>query len=242
MKSNKVLKIILAVSAAVFTVSILVFLLVPVLEDGLLVEVAVKNQPVVTQTPVVKEPESVLVTAIYQMEENSKEIEAVYIEVFRVENGRVYYMEVPVDTQLTLSAALYKSLQTYSPELPQYLKVSNMAEGFSKEYGLTACNRMLSELLGVSITHYVRAEKKTLETWLTVIGEDKTSKDFCDSYTAWMESSSGDLTAVERWVYFESYLTVTEVVTETAPGSQGSKAYTVSAKQSRERLESEMYD
>ena len=242
MKGIRILKRILAVSVAALVIGVMIVLLVPMLEERLKVDVTFQEQPDATELPKPSEPEERLVTAVYLMEKDSRVIEEVYIEVFPVESNRIYYMKVPGDTRFTLSEGLYESLRTYASELPQQIIVSDMAEWFTDNYAMTACNRMLSELLGASVTHYVGTNEKSWESWLQSLKEEKNPQSFSDSFTDWMTASKGDLTTVERWVYFESYLQITKVAEETAPGTQSTKGYTVSTKQSGELLNQEMQE
>ncbi len=228
---------ILAALGGALTVVLAMMALIPFLNRILAVEVTAVEPPVITSAPLPEKPEEVPVTVYYVMEENEKKISAVYIEVFPIGDTMVYYMELPVDTRLNLSEELYKSLQTYAPELPQYLKLSNMAEGFSREYSLTGCNRILSEVLGITFTDYVRVDAETIEQWFAVLPGEKKTADFFEYYTDWLDASDSSRTIEERWMYFESFVQVTDMVEETAPGSREKDGYLISGKRSGERLE-----
>lgn len=229
-------KTMLIITGGISLVLLIITILVPVLNEIVKIEVVQTPVTVTAQTTQPEKPEDVLVTVYYEMEEDSKKISAIYIEVFHTGSQSVSYMQVPVDTRITLSEELYKSLQTYAPELPQYLKLSNMAESFSKEYGLTGCNRILSEVLGVSLNHYVRTEAGTLENWWKALKKDKTTSVFFEKYTDWIEETSSDLSTEARWIYFESWKKVGELTVEQAPGTREKDGYLLSGKRSRERL------
>ena len=237
MKRNSSAKIILALLTGILIVLLAILTVLPTLNELLAVEVATTEQPLVTKAPAPEKPEEVPVTVYYVMEENAKKLSAIYIEVFPVGGTAVYYMEIPVDTKVNLSEALYKSLQTYAPELPQYLKLSNMAEAFSKEYALTGCNRILSEALGLSLQEYVCADSAAMTAWMDLQTAEKTANVFFADYTKWLEQSSSSRTIEERWMYYESRRQVTDCVKEVAPGSQEKDGYLISGKRSKERLE-----
>ena len=237
MEQKTSLKIILLVLLAVSAVALTMLAVVPALNRVFAVEVVKQETFEPTNAPVPDKPEALLVTALYGMEDNSKKIEAIYIEVFLTGNETVTWFEVPVDTKVNLSEDLYKSLQTYAPELPQYLKLSNMAEGFSKEYGLTGCNRILSEILGVTVNEYLRADKKSLMQWSNVLSEEKSATGFFADYTEWIASSDASLSLEERWMYYESLSRVSELAVELAPGSREKDGYLISGKRSKERLQ-----
>ncbi len=237
LKQKSPVKIVLVGVGCILTVVLAILALFPFLTERFAVEVTKNEVPTVTEAPLPDAPKEVPVTVYYVMEDASKKISAIYIEVFPVGGNVVYYMEVPVDTKVNLSEELYKSLQTYAPELPQYLKLSNMAEGFSMEYSLNGCNRILSEVLGVSLTEYIRTDAESLEEWWLLQTDGVTSVQFFEGYTKWLEQSSSSRTTEERWMYYESLRKATELVHEKAPGSQEKDGYLISGKRSKERLE-----
>ena len=224
-----------------FTIFIVMVALIPFLNDLLKVEVQEMKAPIITSIPKKIESEEQLFTVLYQQEADSKEITEIYIEVFHPNRETIYYMEVPVQTKIMLSNELYKSLQTYSPDLPQYLKLSKMAEGFSKEYMFTGCNRILSELLGISLTHYVSGDEKALQHWMKSVEEETTSREFFERYTRWLEQSVSDLSSKERWMYYESYQKIKKLEKEMAIGTQEIEAFSISSKQCKELLENWSY-
>lgn len=237
MEQKTSLKTILITLGTLFFLFLIIITLVPALNDLFAVEVTQENgAPAVTQAPIPGKPEEVTVTAHYQMEDDSKKISKIYIEVYHTGAEGVVYLEIPADTKVNLSEELYKSLQTYAPELPQYLKLSNMAESFSMSYALTGCNRILSELLGVSVTDYVRAGATAIDAWFSTQQEKPEERNFFDEYTKWMENSSSNKTLEERWIYYESRKNIRTVQIELAPGSREKDGYVLSGKRTGERL------
>ena len=237
MKKKSSALIILIILGCFLTVVLAVLAFVPFLNEVFSVQVAESEVPKVTVAPIPEKPEEVPVTVYYIMEEESKKISEIYIEVFHTENSSVFYMEVPSDTRVNLSEDLYKSLQSYAPELPRYFKLSNMAESFSEEYGLTGCNRILSEVLGMSLTEYVRTDAATMAWWLALQKEESSGNNFFTAYTEWLAKSLASRSEKERWMYYESRQKVSEVVTEIAPGTEDKDGYLISGKRSKERLE-----
>lgn len=232
-------KILIAAACCIVTVVLVMLAVVPFLNGIFEVKVNIEEYPVATET-IVEPPEEVPVTVYYIMEEESKKISGIYVEVFPTAGNTVYYLEVPADTRVTLSEDLYKSLQAYAPELPQYLKLSNMAENFSEEYSMTGCNRILSEALDVSLTEYVRTEKEFFDSWLELQTLSGKGASFFDGYANWVENSSSGRSREERWNYYESRRLVSEVVVETAPGNREKDGYTVSEKRSGEWIRERM--
>lgn len=218
-------------------VTLVVFTVLPFFHKRLKVKVEEPGITETTQVPLPEKPQKVLVTALYEMEEGSKKISAIYIEIYHVGSSTVSYFEVPADTKVNLSESLYKSLQTYAPELPQYLKLSNMAESFSEAYGLTGCNRILSEVLGISLTEYARADAVTLAEWMELPTKEKNAEAFFTAYTEWVSEAVSSLTAEELWTYYENRQKLKYMTMEEAPGSREKDGYLISGKRSKERLE-----
>ena len=219
------------------TILLTMLAFVPFLNELVAVEVAKPQYPAVKQEALPDSPEQVPVTVYYIMEDSAKKISKLYIEVFPVGSETIFYMELPTDSKVNLSEGLYKSLQTYGPELPQHVKLCNMPESFSAEYRFTACNRILSELLGMTFTEYVRADLTSFNNWQELLNGEKTSSGYFKEYAAWISESSSSRTVQERWMYYESIGKVTNVVTETAPGSREKDGYIISSKRSGECLE-----
>ena len=236
MEHKNSLKTIIITLGTLFVLLFSVIVLVPSLNDLFAVEIKTAEEPGLIQPLQPGKPEAVTLTAHYQMEEGSKKIAGIYIEVYHVGSEAVVYLEIPADTKVNLSEELYKSLQTYAPELPQYLKLSNVAESFSESYALTGCNRILSELLGVSVTDYVRTGKDTMETWLAAQQEVLEERNFFKIYTKWLENSSSNKMLEERWIYYESRQKVQKVQIELAPGEREKDGYVLSGKRTGERL------
>lgn len=237
MGQNNSIKIILGSIGASFLVLLVMLAALPTLNKLLAVEVAAAPEPPVSQTILPGKPKNVTVTVHYQMEKESKKISGIYVEVYHVGSNKVSYLEIPADTKVNLSEELYKNLQTYAPELPQYFKLSTVAESFSENYALTGCNRILSELLGVSVTDYVRADKETMDGWLLAQQEELTDRKFFSAYGKWVGNSVSNCTLEERWMYYESRKTVEKVQVELAPGNREKDGYVLSGKRSGERLQ-----
>ena len=240
MKHKSSVLAVLTAIGCLLTVILTMLAFVPFLNEVLAVEVAEQQEPVITAAPEPERPGKTPVTVYYIMEENSKKISEVYIEVFLTGQETVSYLKIPVDTKVNLSEELYKSLQTYAPELPQHFKVSNMAECFSTEYGLTGCNRILSEVLGMSFTEYVRTDAVSFRDWLELQEEENSLTVFFEGYAKWLENSVSSYTQKERWTYYESRQNIRQILVEEAPGSREKDGYLISSKRSKERLEEMM--
>lgn len=237
MKKKSVLRIIFLVLGGITVVFLMMAALLPLLEQLLNVEVKTVQSPMLPITSTPPKTEDVLLTAVYVREEEEKDIAGIFIEVLCPDSEAIFYVEIPVDAKVTLSEELYKSLQAYSPELPQYLKLQKMAEGFSEEYVYTGCNRILSEVLGVTISHYLCTTEEGLEQWQEILQSERVPTDFFESYTWWLASTGSDRSEQERWIWYESFYKRKEIVQETIPGTTQKDAFEISKKQAKERLE-----
>ena len=119
----------------------------------------------------------------------------------------------------------------------QFFKLANMAESFSEEYSLIGGNRILSEVVGISFTEYVRADETAMVQWLALLNGETTNAGFFNAYAMWLDKSSSSRTDEERWSYYESFHKVKHAVVEEAPGSRDKDGYLLSGKRSKERLE-----
>ncbi len=216
MKKKQTIRSLLLVAGGILTVILMMAAMIPLLNYILKVEVAVPGNPENVPVPTPVPAEELLVTAFYVQEEDSKDISFIRVETFRPGTDTVYCIDVPTDTKVTLSNELYKSLQTYCPELPQYFKLEKMAEGFSKEYSYTGCNRILSEVLGISVTHYICGEKETMDDWELMCTGEKVPGAFFEKYRDFLAATVSDMPEEERWIYFESYQKVTSYIIENA--------------------------
>ena len=237
MKRKSVIKTMLPILGGILTILLVMLAVLPFLNRLFDVKVTVGSNALITVAPVPDKPENVPVTVYYIMEENSKKASEIYIEVLHSATGTVSYMQIPVDTKVDLSEELYKSLQTYGPELPQHFKLANVAESFSTEYGLTAGNRVLSEVLGVSMTEYVRTTAENFQEWLELLKKEKTASDLFEAYSLWLEKTTSSRSVEERWSYYESWRQVTNAVSEIASGSREMDGFKISSKRTKERLD-----
>ena len=237
MKQKTSAKIILLILGGILTILLVILVTLPALDRLVAVKVTTPAITEITQVPAPDKPEEVPVTVFYVMEKESKKISSIYIEIFPVGEDTVTYLELPADTKVHLSDELYKSLQSYAPELPQYLKMAAMAESFSTEYGMTGCNRIVSEVLGYSLTEYVRCDAESWEEFRTLPGRELSEQAYFDAYASWIESTSSGRTEKERWIYYESRKKIENVIVEKAPGTQEKDGYLLSGKRSKERLE-----
>ncbi len=237
MKKRQWFRVLLPVAGGILTVVLTMAALLPFLNYILKVEITVPDAVQATATPTPAIAEELLVTAVYGLEEGTKNIKSITVEIFCPGTDTVYCLDIPANTKVTLSNELYKSLQTYWPEIPQYLKLERMADGFSEGYVWTGCNRILSELLGFSVSHYICGEKEMIASWELVCVGKKVQNTFLEEYREFLSSTASDMTKEERWIYYESYQKVASRIVESAAGETEKDGFLLSGKQVKKQLE-----
>ncbi|MGN0506317.1 MAG: hypothetical protein ACI4FZ_07130 [Lachnospiraceae bacterium] len=186
-----------------------------------------------------KEPETVRVQMYCAMNENQTEFTALYVEILNIHAGSVFYFEVPVYTKVTLPQELYRELQVYAPGLPQYLKLSRLPDSFSEEYRMQATLRVLTEVLGISVTHFSCAKEDVLKEWKNaVLAKEKNASDFFECYRSFVTESESDETKEERFVYYDAYRTLRAEWKGKVPGLDGISEFEVQKPLTKELLES----
>lgn len=110
----------------------------------------VKKQTIITEASI----DEVSKHLIYCVNEDTGDIEKLILEIYDCERLMLYYITIPIKTQLTLSDALHKELVLVKPSIPGYLKLSAITgylpEETVYEYGVL----MIEELLDIEISYY----------------------------------------------------------------------------------------
>lgn len=134
---------------------------------------------------------------IYSVEEDTRQVKAVVLELFDKETGNLDYVTIPNKTQISLSATKYQEYMEVSSQIPQIVTLRDINEYFSGdvayEYGIL----LLQEELDVEIGYFTamdseefnkRFEKKDgaylpREEYLDTVGQNKDEdamKDFIE--------------------------------------------------------------
>lgn len=197
-------------------------------------EVTRQDKPPVAEETV-EQPETAKFQIFYIMEEETAEVVSVYAELLNAAADSVFYFEIPVYTKVTLPKELYQQLKAHSPELPQYMKLSNMAENFSDGYRIKGCQSILSEVLGMEAVHWMVLSEEEWRAWKdAVFAEPKTDKEFFLQYAALLAGTESDGSEREGWMYYESYLDAAAKWEGTVPGIEGVGTFEVQKVRTRE--------
>lgn len=101
---------------------------------------------------------------IYCVDDETGDIEKLVLEIFNCEKERLYYITIPIKTQLTLSDSLYRELALVKPSIPGFLKFSAITGYFPKETAYEYGVLMIEELLNMNISYYTLVPKSIYET------------------------------------------------------------------------------
>lgn len=109
---------------------------------------------------------------IYSVDEDTKEITHLVLEIFNTYTYNLDYITIPSDTQVTLSNELYERLGAVNEEVPQIISMQELGRYFPAatmyDYGII----ILEDLLGIDISYYTVLEQEVYNTVFT--SEDRT--------------------------------------------------------------------
>lgn len=131
-------------------------------EDARVMETipSVKRKTTITEAKI----DDVSKQLIYCVDEETGDITKLLLEIFDCENTRLYYITIPIKTQLTLSDSLHSELVLIKPSIPGFLKLSAITGYLPKEnvydYGVL----MIEELLDIQISYYTAVPKSIYDT------------------------------------------------------------------------------
>jgi hypothetical protein len=91
---------------------------------------------------------------IYSVDDETGAIEKLLLEIFDCEEQMLYYITIPIKTQLTLSNSLHRELVLVKPSIPQFLKFSAITGYFPKETAYEYGVLMIEDLLNIQISYY----------------------------------------------------------------------------------------
>lgn len=101
---------------------------------------------------------------IYSVDDETGDINKLILEIFNSEKYKLYYITIPVKTQLTLSDSLHKELILTTPSIPQFLKLSAITGYFPKEMAYEYGILMIEDLLNIQISYYTVVPQSIYDT------------------------------------------------------------------------------
>lgn len=186
-----------------------------------------------------KLPEAVHLQVIYVMDQDNRNFSELILEILNLNADKVFYLNVPVNSKVTLSQELYQELLVHSPGLPQYMKLSKIPEEFSEEYRMEGCTKILQEMLGVAITNWICTDEATVELWKNAIfqPEKKDAETFWNYYEKWISGTKSNQSSNARRMYYESFLKVTASTEGTVPRTESVGEFTIQKVHTQGKIE-----
>lgn len=186
---------------------------------------------------------------IYSWDEEEGEIHSMVLEIFHCGEGKLYYITIPVSSQVNLSDALYRKLALVNPVVPQVMKLSTLSSYFSKntlyDYGVL----VVEELLELKLSYYtVIPRDKYEEMFISKMPEQDgkgypkqvftrdykkfigtlTSEELIEGYIdALYDIATSNLALVDKRKYIENYgkLKLDDVTFELLKGENRNSGY-----------------
>ncbi len=91
---------------------------------------------------------------IFSYDKENNEIDAVILEIMDCKNDKLFYLTLPVKTQLTMNPALYQKMALGNPEMPQMLKLSALTEYMDFKKSALDSVKILAGVLDTNINYY----------------------------------------------------------------------------------------
>jgi hypothetical protein len=132
------------------------------MEDSNAIEIIppVKEKPTITDPSI----DEVSKHLIYCVDEETGEIKKLVLEILDCNNRMLYYITIPIKSQLTLSDSLYQDLILVKPSIPQYFKLSAITgylpDDEVYEYGVL----ILEDFLNIQISYYTVVPQSIYDT------------------------------------------------------------------------------
>lgn len=142
---------------------------------------------------------------IYVMKDDK--ISAVYLEVLNSPRKKVSFVEIPRSAKISISDELFHDLQSYSPTLPQFVKVSKLEGHFSSNYRFDGMTRIFSDTLGQDIDCWIACEEELFDMWCRkgYMAEEFHAEDFFNIFNSMTDTKLCSIETAESRIYYETY-------------------------------------
>lgn len=91
---------------------------------------------------------------LYVLDETSKEIESLYLEVRNKKQNTLHFIQIPANSRLSLSTELYQQLSAGNPSVPQLIQLSQLYHYYNSKQAFSAGVTILSKMLNQDISDY----------------------------------------------------------------------------------------
>lgn len=190
---------------------------------------------------------------IYSIDEETGDIDKLLLEIFNCEEQSLYYITIPIKTQLNLSDSLHKELVLEMPSMPQFLKLSAITGYFPKELAYEYGVLMIEDLLDIQISYYSVVPQNIYETVFVTETTDQQGPEqslpreiFSDQFLDYLQTIEtetqlrdyikklydeiiSNLPYKDKLNYMESYLNITRenIIFEMISGVDSNSAFTI---------------
>lgn len=197
---------------------------------------------------------------IYCVDEESGDIKRLILEIFDCENVKLYYITIPIKTQLSLSASLHKELILIKPSIPEFLKLSAITGYLPKEYVYDYGVLMIEDLLDIQISYYTVVPESVYNSvfesrqdsengypkevfsdgFLEHLGTINTETELRNYIKDLYRHISSNLSYNDKLNYIESYLNTPgeNISFELIAGEDSNSAYTINKAEAARQLRS----
>lgn len=199
---------------------------------------------------------------IYCVDEEGKDIKRLILEIFDCKNNKLFYVTIPIKTQLSLSDSLHKRLILIKPSIPGFLKLSAISSYLPQEcvyeYGVL----MIEELLDIDISYYTVVPESIYNTvfenrqgsgsqypkevfsqaFIENMQAIKTETELRNYLEDLYTKVTSNLSFKDKLNYMEAYLNVSgkDITFELIAGEDSNSAYTINESEVAGQLRSYM--
>lgn len=174
---------------------------------------------------------------------NEDKISGIYLEILNSPRKTVNFVEIPRSTKISISDELFKELQTYSPTLPQYVKVSKLDTHFSSDYRFEAMTKVFGETLEESIDCWIAVNEEIFEMWCNkgYSHDEFHAEDFFNIFDKMYSEKLSSIDGSEYRMYYENYLDCEFLTIRVVPGDWEKTDYIIKETAARELVEELKY-
>lgn len=121
---------------------------------------SVKKQTLITEARI----DDLSKHLIYCVDEDTGDITKLILEIYDCQKLMLYYLTIPIKTQLTLSDSLHRELVLIKPSIPGFLKLSAITGYLPQETAYEYGVLIIEELLKIQISYYTVVPQSIYDT------------------------------------------------------------------------------
>lgn len=98
--------------------------------------------------------EDVGVNLIFHTSKDGTKLKEVIVEVLVCKSGRLTYITIPGNTEISVGSKLYQKLTAIYPEMPQYLQLEKLVDLFDEDKRYAYGQLILDDMLSIDSSYY----------------------------------------------------------------------------------------